>query len=237
MGRTLIIATLAVLAAAPAAHAADARARLTTCEPALDREERSASFTGDMRAIPGAERLQVRFVLQARTEDEPDWTTVTAPGFGGWNSSAPGIGRYVYTKTVEDLLAPASYRAQMHFRWQSATGRTLLRARRTSKTCRQPDLRPDLVVERLVGAGDGWHVTIRNSGRTAAYSFTVEVEADGAVHEFGYVEELGPRQSLSLQRPAPPCRPGTNLVVRVDADGAVDEADEQANALSQACPA
>ena len=239
MRRILLIATLCLLAA-PAARADDAaisKARLTTCVPALDREERSASFTGDMRAIPGASRLQVRFVLQARTEDEPGWTAVTAPGFGTWNSSAPGIGRYVYTKTVESLLAPASYRAQMHFRWLSSTGRTLLRARRTSRTCRQPDMRPDLVVDRLTGAGDGWHVTIRNSGRTAAHSFTVEVEVDGQLHEFGYVEELAPRETVSLQRPAPPCRPGTNLVVRVDADGAVDEADEQANALSQACPA
>jgi hypothetical protein len=236
MGRTFLIAALALLAAAPAAHAADARARLTTCEPALERQERSASFTGDMRAIPGASRLQVKFILQARTEDERGWTAVAAPGFGGWNSSAPGIGRYVYTKTVEELLAPASYRAQMHFRWLSATGRTLARVRRTSRTCRQPDLRPDLVAERLVGAGDGWHVTIRNNGRTPAYSFTVEVEADGQVYEFGYVEELGPRGTVNLQRPAPPCRPGTNLVIRVDADGVVDEADEQANELSQACP-
>jgi hypothetical protein len=238
MRRTLLIAML-LLVVAPAAHADDAlsaKVRLTECESALDREERTASFTGDMKSVPGAARLQVKFVLQARTEDEPEWTAVTAPGFGTWNSSAPGIGRYVYTKTVENLIAPASYRAQVHFRWLSATGRTLLRARRTSRTCRQPDLRPDLVPLGLTGAGDGWDVAVQNTGRTTAYSFIVTVESAGQVYEFGHVEELAPKQTIHLQRPVPACWPGTYLTVRVDADGAVDEANEEANVLSQPCP-
>jgi hypothetical protein len=239
MRRTLLTALL-VLLAAPAARADDAataKARLLGCDSAIDLEERTAAFSGDMKAVPGASRLQMKFVLQARTEaDEPEWVSVAAPGFGTWYSSAPGIGRYVYTKTVENLVAPASYRTQVHFRWLSATGRTLLRARRTSRVCRQPDLRPDIVPLRLTGAGDGWEVSVQNVGRTTAYSFIVNVEADGQVYDFGHVEELAPKQTIHLQRPAPPCRPGTDLIVRVDADGAVDEADEDANVLSQACP-
>ena len=239
MRPALLIATLLLLLAAPAARAdgvGAAKVRLAACHPALDREERTAGFTADVRAVPGASRLQVRFVLQARTEDEPGWTAVAAPGFGTWNSSAPGVGRYVYTKTVENLLAPAVYRAQVRFRWLDQAGNVLLRARRTSRVCRQPDLRPDLVPDRLLGGAEDWQVAVRNAGRTTAYSFVVTVEADGEVYEVGHVEELGPGQTIHLQRPAPPCRPGSKLIVRVDADGAVDEADETGNVVSQPCP-
>ena len=240
MRRALLIAILALAAAAPAARAdgvgGHAKVRTAECRPALDRLGRAAEFTADMRTVPGASKLQMKFVLQARTDEEPGWAAVAAPGFGTWNTSAPGIGRYVYTKTVENLLAPATYRAQVHFRWLSAGGRTLLKARRTSKVCRQPDLRPDLAPLSLGRAGEGWELEIENAGRATAYSFTVTVETGGEVHAFGYVEELGPRERVRLYGEARPCPPGTNVVVRVDADNAVDELDEEANALSQACP-
>ena len=239
MRRALLIATLALFAVPPAAGAdvgATAKARVTECRQSLDRLERSAAFTADMRAIPGAAKLQVKFVLQARTEEEPEWAAVAAPGFGTWNSSALGIGRYVYAKRVENLLAPATYRAKVHFRWLSATGSRLLRTRRTTRVCRQPDLRSDLLPVRLERAGDGWAILIENAGRTGANSFTVTVEAGGQIHPFGYVEALGPRGELRLQGPALPCLSGSNVVIRVDADNAVDELDEDANALSQACP-
>lgn len=237
MRRALLAATLAVLAAAPDALAATpATARLTACTRALDQEERMASFAGDMRSVPGASRLQVKFVLHARTAEERRWVKVVAPGFGTWNSSAPGVGRYVYTKTVESLLAPAAYRTVVRFRWVTAGGRTLLRARRRSRVCRQPDLRPDLVAQRVTRAGDGYEVTLANAGRSAAHSFTVTIEIDGHVHHLAHVDRLGPRETVRLRGVGPACRAGTNLVVRVDAAQAVDEADEGANSLSQACP-
>ncbi len=108
----LTLFCLLLAAAAPAAAgAAQAKARLTACETALEQEARKATFSGDMRTVRGAARLQVRFTLQARTDEETQWRTVAAPGFGTWNTSEPGIGRYVYSKTVENLLAPATYRA------------------------------------------------------------------------------------------------------------------------------
>ena len=236
MRNALLIATLALLTAAPAAIAAPAKARLTACEPALDQAQRTATFAGDVRTIPGASRLQVKFVLQARTEDEPEWAPVAAPGFGTWNSSAPGIGRYVYTKTVENLLAPAAYRAVVRFRWLTATGRTLLRARRTSRVCRQPDLRPDLLVERIDRADGGYEVTIVNAGRSAAGAFAVTIEIAGQVHAFADVAGVGARERVHLRGQAPACQEGSDVIVRVDPGQVVDEADEDANALSRPCP-
>ncbi len=75
-----------------------------------------------MRTVRGAARMQMRFTLQARTPDTTRWSAVAAPGFGTWVSSAPGTSRYVYTKRVEGLLAPASYRVQLRFRWLSDAG-------------------------------------------------------------------------------------------------------------------
>lgn len=224
--------------AAPAgADPSTSKARMTACETALDQEERSATFSGDIRAIPGATRLQVKFVLQSQGADDPGWETVTAPGFGTWNTSAAGIGRYVYSKTVENLLAPAGYRAMVHFRWLTAAGRTLARARRTTRVCRQPDLRPDLLPERLIRTADGYEVTVANDGRSAAESFTITLEIGGQVHQFGYVDLLGPRSRTRISGTAPPCEPGQMVIVQVDADGAVDEAEEEENAIAVACPA
>lgn len=235
MHRVLLIGLLALAGAAPAAHAATAKARLAGCVTSLDRVQRTASFTGDIRSIPGASRLQVRFVLQARTDDEPAWSTVAAPGLGTWNSSVPGIARYVFTKTVENLLAPASYRAQVHFRWLSPAGRTLLQARRRTKVCRQPDLRPDLVVDGLTRTPSGYDASISNAGRTAAERFLVTIEIDGQLHRLGYVERLGAGERASLRGQAPECRPGSPLIARVDADGAVKEIHEEANSLEVLC--
>ena len=239
MRHALLIA-LAALPAAAAPAAAESpvpavKARAAGCHSALDTLERRARFTGDMRALPGAARLQIRFVLQARTADEPRWSRVEAPGFGTWNTAEPGVGRYVYTKTVENLLAPAAYRARVHFRWRSASGRTLLRVRRTTRVCRQLDLRPDLVVETAVPTAGGYDVTVANAGRTAAGRFTVTAESGGRVETLGSVERLAAGERIRVAGRVPPCAPGDAVLIRVDPEGAVDEADEQANTLSFPC--
>src|SRR5687768_8096884 len=136
---------IAVLAFAGPAQGATTKVRTTACQTSVDADERAARFEGDMRTVAGAVKLQMRFTLQTRSAEEPAWTAVKTPGFGSWNSSAPGIGRFVYVKTVQNLLAPAKYRAVVHFRWLGPNGRPILRAKRFSRVCRQPDLRPDLV--------------------------------------------------------------------------------------------
>jgi len=110
---------------------------MSECVRADRANARAAAFEGDMRAIPGAVRLRMRFVLQARTPEDPVWTRVDAPGFGRNFTSAPGVGRYVYAKRVVDLPAPADYRVRVRFRWLNALGRVIARETRTSRACRQ----------------------------------------------------------------------------------------------------
>ena len=140
-----------------------------------------------MRTIAGASRMQMRFTLQARTPDTTRWSAVAAPGFGSWVSSAPGTSRYVYTKRVESLLAPASYRVLLRFRWTAPPGGAMLpRTRAYSPPCKQPDPRPNLVVSslgRAAGrarpAASRYVAFVRNTGRTAAAASSLRVALDG----------------------------------------------------------
>jgi hypothetical protein len=240
MRLALCLALLACLLSASAANgvvpATYLKARLSACESALEQSKREATFSGDMKTIPGAARLQIKFVLQARIEGEPGWTAVNAPGFGSWNTSAAGIGRYVYTKTVENLPAPARYRTQVHFRWVSAAGKTIKSARRYSRICRQGDLRPDLVPDMVEPLADGYALTIVNEGRTGASLFVVTAEVAGRVTEFAQIQELAAGASRRVIGRVPECRPGETVVLRVDAEAAVEEADEESNDVAVTCP-
>src|SRR4051794_9493584 len=107
----VVSALLALLAiAAPAQADPVALVRTLSCVHDGDQAQRTATFEGDMRALPRARRLQMRFTLQARTPATQTWSHVAAPNFDQWVSSAPGKARYVYDKTVENL-PPGDYRA------------------------------------------------------------------------------------------------------------------------------
>src|SRR5215468_379513 len=110
---TLVIAAVALATATPA-HAATrlGQAVLLRCDTGV------ATFEGRVTALKRATKAQMRFTLQARTPEEPTWRAVGAPGFGTWLTAPPKVGRYVYDKTVQELLAPAEYRAVIRFRWR-----------------------------------------------------------------------------------------------------------------------
>jgi hypothetical protein len=110
-------------------------------------------------------------------------------------------------------------------------------ARVTSRACRQPDLRPDLVPVLLEAGGVGddglrrYVVTVRNDGDTAAGPSTVALGDATAPLD---AVEPGATQAAVLLAPA--CVPGEPLTAVADADGAVDERDEGNDALVAPCP-
>jgi hypothetical protein len=244
--RVAILALLALALAAPAANAGvprwAAKAVLDDCERGADDTERSAVFEGQMRTLRGAARMQMRFTLQAHTPDSTRWSVVNAPGFGTWVSSAPGTSRYVYTKRVEGLLAPATYRVQLRFRWLSDTGRTLARARRSSRSCRQPDPRPNLVVSslsvrRTLVAGRYRYVAfVRNTGRSAADESELRVASGDTALPFAPVQALEPGEGVEVTVEGPACSEGAPVDADADAGEAVDERDEADNRFTRLCP-
>lgn len=243
LSRATIVLVLACLALPSAATARPAaRALLADCVRSAEESRRAGAFVGEMRTVARADRMQMRFKLQARTPERSRWSAVSAPGFGTWLTSVPGTARYVYTKRVESLLAPASYRVQVRFRWLDPAGRIVRTARDYSPVCRQPDPRPDLVVRSIRVERSSppyprrYVVTVRNTGRSDAGESTLTLSVDGIPLEPARVPALDPREEALVALGGPACWPGSLLIAAVDADEAVDERDEDDNAFSRLCP-
>jgi hypothetical protein len=115
-----------------------ASATLVQCVTAVEQAERSATFAGEITAIPGSTHLQVRIDVLERLPQEALFHTVSAPGLGVWRGSAPGVKVYRYLKQVTNLSAPAFYRGAVHFRWLNAKGRLMKAEELRTSRCEQP---------------------------------------------------------------------------------------------------
>jgi hypothetical protein len=230
----------AAAAVAFAAHAAPAHARLMSCVKSTDPTARVAVFEGSMRAWRHSRRLQLRFRLQSRTPEDPVWRTVHADGFGRWQSSEAGVRRFVYDKRVEGLAAPASYRVVVRFRWRNAHGRIVGRAQRISRTCHEPDPRPNLVVRNLLAYRLGpararYVAVVANTGRTAADAFAVRFDRAALQLGEAFGAPLAPGRTVRVHLDAPACKAGDALDAIVDPDGLIDEHSETDNRRQITC--
>jgi hypothetical protein len=146
----------------------------------------------------------------------------------------------VFTNRVESLVAPASYRAQITFRWSDRKGHALRTVTRTSSTCVQPDLRPDLVLGGLDIAPKGadqavYTLAVGNDGRSAAGAFTVTITVDGTVQPpltLGPLEAGERRQGTIV---GARCTAGSMVTVTVDSGGVVDESAEDDDVVQRPC--
>ena len=227
-----LLALAAGLTLAPAAQAADASAVLLECERG---DRPAAEFVASMNASPAATRMQMRFVLQAKRAGRRGYRRVSAPGFGTWATADPGVSRYTYTRRVENLIGPARYRIAVRFRWLDAAGRTVARDKVRSRSCRQPDRRPELDVAELALA-DTYRVLVRNRGRSAAPAFDLELSIDGVPVAAVRVAELGSRRERLVEIDGPACGRGDEVTVTADPADAVPERSERNNALALTCP-
>lgn len=216
------------------------RATLEACTTGLDPAGRTARLTGSMPAADGATRMAMRFDLERRHEPveadvKPKWKRVRGlPGFGTWERSEPRRAGFVSRKRVSGLEAGAAYRAVVRFRWSSETGRVERRARRVTTVCRQPDLRPDLspgeLTLRRTPVGVRYSLVVRNSGRSAAGPFGVQIAGMSTT-----VAGLAPGAAQAVSVDGPVCVPGTRVQVVVDADAAVDEIREDDGVAARIC--
>jgi hypothetical protein len=117
---------------------ADATATLEQCLTALVASERTATFVGEMVAIPGTARMQISIGLLERDTGENQYRAVSAPGLGGWRGSAPGVKNYTYIKQVTNLAAPAFYRGAVRFRWLNGKGHVIKAEELRTPRCEQP---------------------------------------------------------------------------------------------------
>jgi hypothetical protein len=235
----LILAAAAALGAAPATAAdSTARVALLSCSTGLSAGDRTAVYEGRMRRVSGTRRMQMRFALQWRQSGAKRWSAVKAPGLGTWVSSNPGVKSYTFTKRIENLAAPASYRVVVSFRWLDARGHRLDSDKIVARPCREPDLRPNLVPKRVYSERIGdparrrYVVVVRNEGETAAGAFDVGFGTLAPAH----VVDLGPGVSTLVSFEAPRCDAPGRLTATIDPGALIDEADEDDNTLSVPCP-
>jgi hypothetical protein len=208
-----------------------AKAALVSC----DRDAREAVFEGRVLSVKKAAKMQLRFTLQALTPDDSRWRRVDAEGFATWITAPPALAKYTYDKTVEDLLAPASYRAVVDFRWRDRKGKTVRTERAISPACKQPDARPDLLVRSVKVEAGEYVAVIFNRGREAAGAFAVDFLSDS--DPLGTVEVVGlaSQTSVTVMLPGPPCAPGTTVEAVADPRSEIDEADEENDSLGVLC--
>jgi hypothetical protein len=115
-----------------------ASATLQQCVNSSEQTQRSATFAGEMTAVKGASKMEMRIDVLERMPREVLFHAVSSPGLGVWRIAAPGVKTYRYLKEVTNLSAPAFYRAAVHFRWLNAKGKLIRATELRTPRCQQP---------------------------------------------------------------------------------------------------
>lgn len=241
-----LLAALAVGAgAAPAAGAESLpagaagvrlHAGLDSCTRSAE-SGRSAVFSATMPAIGKASRLQVRFDLLSRSDIGGIWKPVAGVAtFGTWDSSSPGAGGLKVTKQVTALQVGRAYRATVRFRWLADSGQVVRSAFRASRTCVQPDPRPDVAVSARATSSGRFIVALRNAGRAAA-PFDVEIASGSRQLALRRVPGMRAGRADLMVFTGVDCQPGSTVRVTADSRGELSERDELNNVVELRCPA
>ena len=236
---SLVTAAFAAVAAAPAASepvtltAPPAMVKVLDCS--LDTH--AATFRGRMKAVVNSDRMWMRFTLLEKRAT--GFEVLAAPGLARWHKSKPGVGAFGYRQTVRGLQPGASYRMQVNYRWYSADGELIARARRRSPACRQFEQLPNLTVaveDARKTSVDGvlrYGVRVSNIGLAPAGGVAVRMAVDGGVLDTITVGLLRPGESRLLGFRGPPCT--SSVSAAVDPDGVLAESSEDDNLHELSC--
>jgi len=262
---TLVALLSVVLLATPAPAAAPERgaaatadapagARLLACRRSPTIDQRAAVVGTWMRPLPAGRRLAVRIDLWQRTPGTRWTPRADVPGLGAWTSpsdallgSRPGD-VFKYHQAVGRLLAPAAYRFHVAFRWSDAAGAVVRETALTTGVCRQPDLRPDLVLVSVSAMpappANGlvrYAVLVGNEGRGPVAHAVLAAAFPGETGPASHLRTIGrlaPGETTVVTFTGPGCAVGEQPAsFAVDPSNAVDEVDETNDGLVASCPA
>jgi hypothetical protein len=236
-------ALVALFGGSVAARAADSPAAATglvakviACDVAAG--DRSATFYGRMDAIPGAAKLSLRFVLLERLGRGEAWDKVELGALKQWHSSQPGVKRFGWKQTVDNLHLGAAYKARVQYRWQSAAGAVIDTESRDTPVCRGP--LPNIIVGELaVRPGPTpdtrtYRVPIENAGKVDAEDVDVSLSVDKAVLDTVTLSHLVAGDVRTVTFTGPPCRHA--IRVKADPGNAIGESLEGDNSQLFSCP-
>jgi hypothetical protein len=204
-----------------------------------------------MRPVAHTRTLSVRFSLLARAPGATQPVSVGDTGdLGRWLTPAdPTLGRrpddvWKLAKSVSDVDAPAAYRFRVDFRWLGRGGTVLATDSRKTPLCHERELRPDLLVRRVIVTPSAGHprraryvAVVANRGATASGPFSVSfAPGTGAGDTVRSVPSLRPGVQARVSFTGPACRAASPPTVVADAADRVDDFDRSNNALTVACP-
>jgi hypothetical protein len=253
MKRIALLAFCTLVAGVVAATSVSAdppRTQLTKfmCVTALDPPSRAISVTAVMRPLKGTSKLLIKFQLYSRSSNARPFALVRGGDLNRWVSPSDAtLGQrsadvWSVIKQVVDLKAPATYRLRAVFRWVGAHNKVLGTTSRTSASCYEPELRPDLQVKTIhVEAvptnanANAYVAVIRNRGATAAGPFQVQF-IDGSDVKSHSVASLPPHATIHQRFLGPLCTSGP-ATVTADPVDAVDDYDRANNSLTVTCSA
>jgi len=222
-------ANVAVTSTGPAGATETLSATLTACHTDALPANRYAIFASQMTSVTGTVTMAVNFQLEERKAAAVAFVPVSAPGFGVWVSSAPGVGIYTYDHEVTALPAPAAFRVSVRARWFDRHHHVIRRDALVSPVCVQPLLTPDLAIgalTRSAGTQAGtltYSVVVRNGGTAAAGPFQVSFSVAGVALPDAAVTALAAGAKQVVQFTGPRCVPGSTLTASADPAGAVVE--------------
>jgi CARDB len=259
MRRWVLTGAIAILAPTPTAELAQGAVQPRTasraylqafaCRSSLDPSKRVVSVTAVMRPVTGTSGLRMRF--QLLTDAGGHVAQVKGGDLGTWISPQPStLGRdpndvWIIRHPVKGLVVPADYHFKVSFRWLGQDHRTVATATRSSQTCRQLDLRPDLLVQsikvdQIPGSAtqDRYSAVVENEGLTAARSFTVRFSpADGGAAQTVTISRLAPQATQNESFIGPACSATVAPTVTADPLHQVNDLDLTNNSLTATCPA
>jgi hypothetical protein len=214
--------------------------------------DRFVSIRAVMRPVARTRRMEVRFELQEMTRPHGAYTRVTGGDLGTWLSptTPTTLGQgpndvWIISHPVANLHAPAVYRFRVSFRWLGSQLRVLSMESLLSDKCFEPDLRPDLLVQKIsvtsVSSTKARYVAmIRNGGASPAVGpFEVTLTTPGGATAASPVAimRLGPHRNRPVTFLGPSCTPSSAPIVTVDPNHVVDDLNPGNNSLQASCPA
>src|SRR5687767_14136135 len=194
----ITIALAAALSAAAPATAAVLPASVRVVDCSFERHE--AAFHARMRLIEGSSQMAMRFTLLEDTGAPRPEQIDAGRRLRRWHRSKPGVRRFGYRQGFRNLPENATHRVRVDFRWYSADGKLLERARRRSAPCRQFIVLPNLTI-RLLGiattASPGvmrYRAAVTNTGKGPATDVPVRLTVDGDIVDTVTLPALAPGQ-------------------------------------------
>jgi hypothetical protein len=255
MSRRLLIGLAAFVVALTATVAAALGAQSTTssskpappsvslavCHPSDAVDQRYASFTGQMRALPGTKRMAMHFTLLERlSTNKAGFLPVSLQDLKPWRKSKRGARTFIYTQRVTALRDAGSYRMRVQFRWYGDHKTVLRTSTVRSRTCRQPAPRPNLTITSITSmpvpamAGKRTYaITVANNGPGEATNVPVALKVDGVVVGSAKIDLLPAQESSLAQIVGPQCAFTVRAVA--DPDKQIRETDESDNAFTLPC--